>query len=266
MSTIPPIIPPPASASFPATVKVFQTFLDQTQTIFAAHINEVHAEIVAIEKLIGAQPFVSLPYTTFAAALADLATNKAPANHQHNHSDLAGDATGDDHTQYVRVDGSRGFTGPVVVPNALTGGQLVNLGQLISLGYLTVAQANNIMNTALNRSIRGAAGGSGPLPGYAAPTTFGWTLLGGYVEGPTDASGNMSTTFSTGYPFTTCVQSFIATKVPVSGGHAQPAYNSLESQLSLVATTLTSATVRFSNDSGALANQWAAFSWICIGR
>ena len=66
------------AATFPAAIKVFTVFHDYTDIIWALSINECHDEIVALEKIVGANPFLGTPFTSVGGAIQYLYNNKAP--------------------------------------------------------------------------------------------------------------------------------------------------------------------------------------------
>lgn len=255
------------AASYPNAIKIFTTFLDQTQVIYAAHMNEVHDEVIALEKTIGVNPFLGTPYTSIGGALNDLYNNKAPLAHTHAHSALQGDATGDDHTQYIRVDGTRAFTGPVVAPNATLSTHLATLGQLTNQGYLNTAQANALIAAAAAYLVntRFAAADTTPgLLGFPNEGGVGWSLTGGYTVGNTDGSGFINVPL--GSAFGTMLLSIVATKLPAPGGGTQPPYDPKTSDLALVSYTLTNAVVQVTTQAGVQANKQVAFSWLALGQ
>lgn len=252
-------------ASFPASIKIFPTFQDQTggvdprlTTDFAGNTNEIHDEVVAIETTLGTNPFGGLPagMGTLNQALNYLYLNKASGQHVHRHTDLFGDATTDDHPQYARVDGTRAFTGPVTAPNASVGTQLATLGQIQALGYQTSSSLANQLSTVESSLVKGAYATDSGMPFFPASTTNGWTLTGGYKAGVTDANGQLHATFGISY---VAIQSITATPVV-------PGIFNLD--CALITLAQSNAGFQFFNvTNGALyANTQVAFTWMLLGQ
>lgn len=255
------------AASYPNAIKIFQTFQDQTQIIYSGHINEIHDEVVALESTIGTNPFVGTPYSSIAGAINDLYLNKAPLAHPHAHSALQG-LTNDDHTQYVRTDGSRGFTAPVAAPNAVSGGQLATLGQVTGQGYLSPGAANGLIAAAAAYLVNTRFAASAATPGlFGFPNQggVGWSLTGGYNVGNTDGSGRI--TQSLGSAFPTMLLAFIATKVVAPGGGTDPPYNALTaSDPTVISGTNTAVILEFNAGATVLTNQQVAYCWVAVGQ
>lgn len=244
---------------YPAALKVFSVYHDYTDIIWAISVNEIHDEVLSIETVLGTNPFANTPYSTFSGAVQDLYNSKAPLTHSHIHGGLQ-NVNFDDHYQYVRVDGSRGFTGPV--PGvAGSGNDLVPLHQLQSLGYLTSAQAQGIINSDTANLVTGDFGGP-PLYG-SSPATPNWSIRGGVASGCTDGNGRVAV--GLGPSFSRCVQAFTCTKIPAASGQSCPPYNWIEAQVTLVAVNLTQAIVQFSHDYSWQPGMWVSFTWIAIG-
>jgi hypothetical protein len=89
------------AASFPTSIKVFSAKADG-EVIYAAHVNELQEEIVAIENELGSDPS-GASFSTVKARIADLETGKLNTADigTINHNSLANLTTGDPHTQYV---------------------------------------------------------------------------------------------------------------------------------------------------------------------
>ena len=244
---------------YPAALKVFTVYNDYTDIIWAVSVNEIHDEVYSIEKVLGINPFAQTPYTTFAGAVQDLYNTKAPISHTHTHSTLKS-LTEDDHTEYVLANGSRGFTHPVAgVPGS--GNDLVPLHQLQSLGYITTAQAQQMIDTATTDMTVGEYGGPalyGPQP--AVPK---WMIQGGTFFGNTNGGGQCAVNFY--LPYNTCLQAFASTKVPATPGQAYPPYNWIEAQVTLVGCNLNQAVMQFSHDYSMQPWMEVAFTWIAIG-
>jgi len=259
--------------TYPSAVKIFPTFVDYTDVIFAHSVNELHNEIVSVETVLGTwsdgREIDGTPYTSFSIAINDLFNTKAPINHQHSHHNLqdlvTNSTTGqvqDDHAQYIRCDGHRAFTGPVAGVWAQRGDQLVPLSQLQSFGYINVDQAIWLIDLALGNLVTGVFSGSGPTygPGPGAPT---WRLTGGVFAGVTDGNGILYCPFNGA--FQQCVQGFVATKMPVGAGQRAAPYNYIEAQLTLFYIDLWGAQVQFSHDYSFQPGLWAEFTWLAIG-
>jgi hypothetical protein len=247
-------------AAYPNAIKVFQVFHDYTDIIWAISINECHSEIVALESVVGTKPFTGTPYTTVGGAIQDLYTNKAPSNHTHVHRNLLDDTLGNDHPQYMQVNGYPGFSGPV---EGRAGGNpydLVPLSQLLSFGFQNAGQVSAMVNGLLGNLMAGAWGGA-PLAGRAIEPN--WTITGGVASGCTDGSGRVG--FNFGHTFYHCVQSLIATKMPPAPGGCPP-YNWIEAQLTLVGVSGTGAVLQFSHDYSWQPGMMVSFAWMVIGN
>jgi len=249
------------AASFPTSLKVFQTFHNYTDIIWAISINECHDEILALEKTLGVNPFQNTPYLSFGGAIQDLYANKAPLSHTHAHKNLLDDTQGNDHPQYIQVSGYPGFSHPVQGKAGTAGADLVPLSQLLAFGYQNTAQVQAMVNAAVGNLMAGVRGGA-PLAGVVGATN--WRIQGGLSSGCTDGSGRVTINFGTGYPH--CVQAFTATKLPPQGTGPCPPYNWIEAQLTLVGVSGTQAVVQFSHDYSWQAGQFVSFSWIVIGN
>ena len=252
------------AASFPKSLKVFSIFHDYTDIIWAAAINEVHDEILALESTLGTNPFTGTPYITFGGAIQDLYANKAPTNHTHVHRNLLNDAQGNDHPQYIMVTGYPGFSHPVVGKAGSAGGDLVPLGQLLGFGYQNAAQVQAMVNAALGNLMAGSLPGP-PNHALAGGTaTPNWRVTGGVFSGCTGPDGRVTIPF--GVNFAHCVQAFSCTKLPPQGSGGCPPYNWIEAQVTLVAASGVDATVQFSHDYSWQPNQWISLSFIVIGN
>jgi hypothetical protein len=247
------------AATFPIALKVFSTFHDYTDVIWAYSVNEIHDEVVAIEHVLGTTPFTGTPYTSFAGAIQDLYANKAPTNHTHVHSTLVGDNQGNDHPQYMQVNGYPGFSRPVAGQNASNPNHLLPVGQLLSFGYQTAAQVEAAVEGALYNLMSGAPGGA-PLAGPATAPNF--IIQGGTFSGCTDGSGRITVPFGT--PLGT-VQSFVCTKIPCGAGLPCPPYNWIEAQVTLVGCSGYGAVVQFSHDYSWQPYMAVSLTWIAIG-
>jgi microcystin-dependent protein len=101
-------------AAFPSSVKTFTTKENVVHVVDADHPNTSEAEITAIETVLGTMPHQSLArattYVSVAARLEDIETDYRRLDQPEPHAGLTGLA-GDDHTQYLRTDGTRAFSG-----------------------------------------------------------------------------------------------------------------------------------------------------------
>lgn len=247
------------AATYPAALKVFSTFHDYTDVIWAWSVNEIHDEVVAIESVLGTSPFSGTPYTTFSGAIQDLYATKAPSNHTHTHHTLLDDTQGNDHPQYIQVTGYPGFSQAVAGQNAWAAQHLLPLGQLQSFGYQNAAQVQAAVNAALGNLMSGAVGPAGIWRSAPVPT---WKVQGGSFTGVTDGSGRVFINFTT--PYQQCVQAFVCTKMPPGPGAGTP-YNWVEAQTTLVGVSGTTATVQFSHDYSWQAGMKVTLNWIAIG-
>ena len=256
------------AATFPAAIKVFTVFHDYTDVIWALSINECHDEIVALEKIVGTNPFTSTPYTSVGGAIQELYNNKAPANLTHLHSTNLEDAVGNDHPQYMLITGYPGFSRPVGGVAGTAPADLVPLSQLRSFGYLNAAQVTAIVDRTVNGDVASAtyglmAGAKGGTPLLGASSSTAWRITGGLFSGCTDGNGRVTVPF--GITFGQVVQSVQITKLPPQGSGGCPPYNWIESQQTLVGVSGNSATVQFSHDYSWQPNMWVSFTWIAMG-
>jgi hypothetical protein len=250
------------SASYPNSIKVFTPVVDGTSTIHAEDVNELQSEVSALEGTLGINPFVGLPYNNLGQTLADLYANKAPYDHQHDHHTLQ-DLNGfDDHTSYVRVDGTRGFSAPVSAPAATTPGQLATLAQLSALGFTTPAQVTSIVQGGVANLVRAFAD-SGPLAG-AIPGTPSWTLIGGMAQGNLDGNGQLHVTFGGSY-FANCLLAFIPTKMVPANGWFAP-YDYQNSDCAAITYSLNNVGIQFFQGSAVYAgNPGVGVSFLALG-
>lgn len=245
-------------ATFPVALKVFTTYHDYTDVIWAYSVNEIHDEIIAIENVLGTAPFTGTPYTSFAGAIQDLYANKAPTLHTHVHSKLLGDNQGNDHPQYIMVSGYPGFSRPVAGQNAVAPYHLMPLGQLASFGYMNTDEVIAAIEAATSGIMTGAVGGP-PLAGPEVSPNF--MVQGGVFSGCTNGSGQVFVPFGT--PMGT-VQAFTCTKIPPAPQPCPP-YNWIEAQVTLVACSGYGAVVQFSHDYSWQPGMAVSLTWIAIG-
>lgn len=249
-------------AVYPSAIKVFTTYNDYSDVIWAHSINEIHDEVLSIEKILGTAPFSGTPYTSFSGAIHDLYLNKAPLTHTHDHAKLMDDTVGDDHPQYIKTDGSRGFTHPVSGQAGSSGSNLVTLAQVQAMDLAAIEDIERIASQYAAHAVIGVATGS-PIWGTPNPTT--WRLEGGLYSGCTDGDGKVTVTFST--PFPHCLQAFTCTKIPASGGGGCPngPYNYIEAQITLFHGQLDLAIVQFSHDYSWQPGMHVSFTWMALG-
>lgn len=86
-------------ASYPTSVRIFTTKVDNDDINYAAHINDLQDEVVALQQTIGTSPQGS--FGTLKARVGDLETGKSDVTHNHSHNSLTGLTTGNPHTQYL---------------------------------------------------------------------------------------------------------------------------------------------------------------------
>ena len=251
------------TATFPMALKVFNTFHDYTDVIWAYSINEIHDEVLAIENVLGTAPFTGTPYTSFAGAILNLYITKAPVLHTHVHSTLIGDNQGNDHPQYIQVSGYPGFSGPVGGVNASAPNHLMPFGQLQSFGYWKPPpQVEAVVEGAVENLMSGAPGGPPLAAPPGADLSPNFIVQGGLFSGCTDGNGQLFVPFGT--PIGT-VQSFVCTKIPPQGSEPCPPYNLVEAQVTLVGASGTGAVVQFSHDYSWQPGMHVSLTWIVIG-
>jgi len=259
-------------AAYPTSIKTFVTYQDQPgpdslvlDTAFIS--NEMHNEIVAIEQVIGIGRYWQL-FGSYGKAILWAFNNLAPGyvdahgvidptrtpTHTHLHMKMA-DRGHDDHTQYVRVDGARGFSGAVTSPPAIQHNQLANLGQVRGSG-LTADQAEAIIQATLKASRDFPV--TGPGPGR-------YRMAGGVEHGPTDANGNLYVSFAAAN-FSHLV-SFVYMKMPFPGLSmlGWPQYQYIEDQLILLSLSPAGAWIQFIEDIAVDRQASVAMVWIALG-
>lgn len=153
-------------ASYPTAVKVWSDKVDLTDINYAVHINDLQAEVAAIETALGVNPHASAArstnYASLDARLEALETGYAPTSHTHDHGSLTG-LSDDDHPQYVKKAPAGGAKGTILVHN---GTELVPL----AIG------ADGTVLAASSAASTGAAWASGVSA--AAYTAKGVVLVG----------------------------------------------------------------------------------------
>jgi hypothetical protein len=283
------------AAAYPASIKAFLTYLNQPSTpativpdpdrpnqtppatvdltlIRGKVINEIHDEVMALEKTMGAtgaKATVIPGTTTMGGEIRYLHNYKSsgkidPANkvvyantipsHNHSHNEISA-LRADDHKQYMRVDGTRAFTAPVSAPNAANGHQLATLAQGQSAG-LTSPQVASIIQSALTTSADHPM--HGPGPGR-------YRMTGGFYTGQTDRNGNAFIDFS--YARFSRLISFVYMKNPFPGlsmlGYY--AYQYMEDQLILLSLSPQNATIQFIEDIVVDRQALIGMTWMALG-
>lgn len=252
--------PPPVSSSqrYPIQLRDFCTYQDQPGdgnhilsavdpstglpvttdlTIDKAVVtNDMHMEIISIEKTIGVRPFTPPKCTTIGQGIGWLYNNKAPMVHNHLHHNLMA-LNADDHTLYALRDGKRAFTRPITSPPASGGNQLVNYNQVTHAGYITAAQLESLLDTDL------------ATKGTPVTSPYGrLKIMGGVARGYTDGNGNLYVSFGAGFP--SAVISFVYMKMPFPGVSMLGWYNYqyMEDQLVLLELNKNGAWIQFIED------------------
>jgi hypothetical protein len=91
-------------ASYPTTVAVLAANVDNTDVVYAADMNAVQDEIIAIETALGTNPHISTArsatYGSVDARMESLEGGVSYTGHTHDHGTLTGLAD-DDHSQYM---------------------------------------------------------------------------------------------------------------------------------------------------------------------
>jgi hypothetical protein len=150
------------SASFPAQVKIFQFFVDGFNINYAAHIDELHDEVVAIETFIGTTEFSPIPFPDIVTMLLTMYAGTTPLPHTHAHDPSATDGMyltdlgSDTHSQYPRADGVRGFSAPVPGKDALVPTQLATKHQVDAGDASTLSTAEQFATNAANSALQQA--------------------------------------------------------------------------------------------------------------
>lgn len=173
------------AASYPTSIKQFLTFADQPgdpthpelTLIYAFHINELHDEIIAIEKTIGTLPFAGLPFQTLNRLIKDLYNNKSPVVHFHHHRAISANGVGNDHTQLLRTDGTVAATAPLGGVAGTNPSTLITLGQATGAGFLSPATVASMITAGFERCVKGRP--------------QGLSITGGFWTGGTNPSGDV---------------------------------------------------------------------------
>lgn len=283
------------AASYPVSIKSFLTYQDQPGdaahiipdptnpipgstidlTIDRAKItNEIHDEVIAMEGTIGVgyQPGTTvIPGTRTLGKEVDwLYNNKAngridpsnnaiyplpPPSHNHVHSQLSG-LSADVHPQYVRVDGSRGFSAPVKGQWAASTNQLVPLAQTQSAGYLNSSQVEFIIYTTVLSKC--------PHPMICVRDPQRYRMTGGWSAGYTDSNGLFRIDYSAAH--FRGVATLVYMKMPFPGPSAYGyTYQYEEDQLTLIEIDNNGAWIQFSEDVMVDRQAWVSMTWMVLG-
>lgn len=270
------------AASYPISIKSFLTYQNQpgdnnhvvsdpsnpAQTVDLTYdrakiTNEIHDEVIAIEKIMG-----MVPSRPMSSAILDLYYNKSPGiadpvtrvvppdpppSHNHVHAQTAG-RDADDHPQYMRVDGARGFSAPVSAPDAWGGNHLVTLHQGQASG-LNSAQVNSIIQSTL------ANASSYPMTG---PANQRYRMTGGFLYGYTNSSGNIYVDYSAAN--FAGILTFVYVKNPHPGtSRFGYKYQYQEDQLALTSISNRGAWIQFIEDIVVDRLAHVALTWMVVG-
>ena len=283
------------AASYPLSIKSFLTYQDQPPgstsvvpdpnnpgqtidlTIDRAFItNEIHDEVISMEQNIGTGPAATIviPGTrTMGAEINALYNGKAngrvdPSNnaiyatavpsHNHMHTELS--ALGaDDHPQYMRVDGTRGFSAAVGGQPATASNHLATLGQVQAQNWLNSAEVQYAIDAQI------VAESAHPVRG-PAPQPYPWRyrMTGGYFWGQSDANGLIRIDFSrAGF---IGILSLVYMKMPFPGASAYGyVYQYEEDQLVLIEVDNSGATIQFTEDIVVDRQAYVSMCWMVVG-
>jgi hypothetical protein len=270
------------AASYPTSIKSFLTYQNQpgdanhivpdpsnpAQTVDLTYdrakvTNEIHDEVIAIEQTMGMLPPQPMGNAIFdlyfgkSPGIADPVTGAVPPapppSHNHGHQQIAG-RDADDHPQYMRVDGARGFSAAVSAPDAWWSNQLITLEQGQGSG-LNSSQVNSVIQTAL------ANASTAPMTG---PAPQRYRMTGGFLYGYTNASGNIYVDYSAAN--FAGILTFVYMKNPHPGGsHYGYVYQYQEDQLALLSISNQGAWIQFIEDIVVDRQALVAMTWIAVG-
>jgi hypothetical protein len=285
-------------ASYPASIKSFLTYQDQPGqpghivsdpekpgqlppatvdlTIDRARItNEIHEEIIAMEQNLGLRSDWGKYYGLSIGKNIDALfngkanghpdpTNNAiyplpPPSHNHIHAELS-NKNADDHPQYMRVDGARGFTQPVAGQWATALNHLVPLAQAQSANFVTYNQVEFLIWTTVSENC--------PYP-IAGPqwTAQRYRMTGGVTSGYTNSNGMLRVDYSAAN--FGGILTFVFMKMPFPGGSiAYPGaytYRYEEDQLLLYEVDNNGAWITFQEDLTVDRQALVALCWIVMG-
>jgi hypothetical protein len=287
--------PPPVNASqrYPLAIRDFVTYLDQPQDgtkIFIVQnpdgttttvdltldsdtvTRDLHTEILSLEQTVGAPPFLVPKTTSLGGSIQWLYANKAagrvdvrgaitpppPPAHRHYHVQTT--ALGaDDHHQYMRVDGTRGFSAVVTAPAATSSHHLINLSQAKTAGLNSSQVSSIIQSTLASQKL---------VPGehnITGPDGRRWKMAGGVAQGYTDINGNLWV------DLTECrfsgILSFMWMKMPFPGESMLGwyAYQYMEDQLILMGLSNQGALIQFIEDIRVDRQALVCMCWMALG-
>lgn len=278
------------AASYPTSIKSFLTYQDQPGsnnivpdpsnpaktidlTIDRAGItNQIQDEVVAIEKTIGivGTGVTVIPNThTLGSEINALFNGKSngrvdpsnnaiyplpPPSHNHTHVELTGNSA-DVHPQYVRVDGTRGFSAPVLGQWGTALNHLCPLGQAQHVGWLTSPQVNFVVFTTV------AAASSNVVRGPAAQR---YRMTGGVFNGRTDENGVIFLDYSAAQ--FSGVLTVVYMKMPFPGASAYGyTYQYEEDQLLMLAISNQGVLIQFTEDIVVDRQANVALCWMAVG-
>ena len=283
-------------ASYPVSIKSFLTYQDQPgsnniiqdpdkppgQTVDltidrAKATNEIHDEIIAMEQTIGAvgrTNFAMIPgLTTMGSEIEFLFNGKSPGrvdpsnnviyplptpSHNHFHHQLSG-LGADVHPQYMRVDGSRGFSAPVSGQPGSAMNDLATLGQVQGMDYLNYSQVEFVVYT----TVRSEADYPviGPYP-QVAPLRY--RMTGGCLNGRTDSNGWIRIDYSAANFIG--ILTVVYMKLPFSGTSLSGyTYQYEEDQLLLMEIDNQGAWIQFTEDIVVDRQATVALTWLVVG-
>ena len=253
----------------------------------AAVTRDIQTEIVSMENTVGIKPFKVPGTTNLSKSIYWLYYNlsgghvdsrgciiNSPPMHTHHHHDTVFihayvDDRGhhwpamvdntDDHTQYVRVDGVRGFNAPVAGVAGSYAHDLITLSQAQNAG-LTGAQVNQIIQSSLTAALND--------PNLAPCRSFTGgrlKLAGGYFYGPTDVNGVIWIDFSQCH-FSQLL-TFVYGKNNFPGGSmlGWPTFQYEEDQLILLGMDSRGASIQFIEDIVVDTSAMVAMTWVALG-
>ena len=274
-------------ASYPTSIKSFLTYYDQPAdptkvdpitgidlTIDRAMVtNEIHDEVLAMERNIGvgAQATIVIPgIRTMGGEINALFNGKAngrvdPANnaiyplqlptHNHTHAEMSGRGA-DDHPQYMRVDGARGFSAPCAGQPATAANQLTTLGQVQGQGWLNYNQVEFAIWVTVTENRPHLCQGFPGLQRYR--------MTGGFFGGQTDVNGLVRIDYSSAQFHG--ILSLVYMKMPFPGPSAYGyTFQYEEDQLVLLEVDNSGATIQFIEDIVVDRQAYVAMCWMVVG-
>ena len=281
------------TATYPMSIKSFLTYEDQhgpvtgpddKSIIYAYIVNEIHDEVLAVEKIMGLHPFTSPGLTDLGSTLKSLVDTKSPRLHTHTHFSLLWDSPANDHPQYSLTNGTSAFTSPVNGIPGNYGNQLITLGQVQSMQASGQLMTGTDIQNAVAASLAAfgvtctgapcVIAGAGTPPGIRGtgqgpeigppPATSQWVITGGGRQGYTDLNGMLNVSF--GQAFRSTVVAFIFMRLPMPETSVYGyKYQYMEDQLLLHNISPSGATVQFAEDVHIDRQAWVNMCWIGIG-